>query len=198
MVRNQETEMAFHLTKMIAIGLTLFCYAASGAEKDRKLKSSKFEEAAVFERSLPPLLEGLTNAKDLKLYEGLPGRGPGSQLAKERTEKKTTKLHGFDFYLPPLEPQAEAAEEIDRLARDAASYSVFRPKFCGGFHPDWALEWTEGKSRYRLLICFGCYEAQLFGPKDELWMDVKKEAFTRFETLLKKHRKQLPEKIDAE
>ncbi|MEI8379822.1 MAG: hypothetical protein WCJ09_06825 [Planctomycetota bacterium] len=46
---------------------------------------------------------------------------------------------------------------------------------CGGFHPDWCVEFIAGQDVYQVLVCFGCREARLYGPMNEVFSDLKKD-----------------------
>jgi hypothetical protein len=117
------------------------------------------------------------------------------QLKKELAGKKTIKLHDYSFYERPLALAADEVAALSKLSSDADSYwSYGGPKLCGGFHPDYCLSWKDGDATYQLLFCFGCHEMKLYGPKEELVVDLRQDAFKQFEALLKKHRDQRPER----
>lgn len=63
---------------------------------------------------------------------------------------------------------------------------------CGGFHPDFCLEWQDGDATYQVLICFGCYEVKCYGPRTELWCDIQESAYDQFKKVLRKYRKSRP------
>ncbi len=66
------------------------------------------------------------------------------------------------------DPRAETRrrERLKTLLSDPGSYAAYSgEKKCGGFHPDHAVEWTAGGRTYQVLICFGCFEAKIYGPK---------------------------------
>ena len=46
--------------------------------------------------------------------------------------------------------------------------------------PDHYLTWKDGTTTYELLICFDCHEMKLYGPKQELLADIRKEVFALF------------------
>jgi hypothetical protein len=115
------------------------------------------------------------------------------QLKKELATKKTVRIHDFPFYERPLALAADEVEPLRRLSAAGSSYQTYGgPKACGGYHPDYCLAWKDGNVTYHLLICFGCHEMKLYGPKSELIVDIGEEAFKTFETALKKHRDQRP------
>jgi len=141
-----------------------------------------------------PVTKGMSQASALTLYECLPHQSwEGELLKKELATKKTITIHGFPFYERPLSIAAADVEELRRLSVAADSFSPYGgPKACGGYHPDYCLAWKDGPTTYELLICFGCHEMKLFSPKQEELADIRKDAFERFETILKKYQDQRP------
>lgn len=88
---------------------------------------------------------------------------------------------------------ADEIEPLRRLACAADSYwSYGGPKLCGGFHPDYCLAWKDGEAAYHFLICFGCHEVKLYGPRTELILDLRKESYAAFKAALETHRAQRP------
>jgi hypothetical protein len=70
-------------------------------------------------------------------------------------------------------------------------------KLCGGYHPDWCIEWKDGESVYKVLLCFHCEEARLYGPNNELWSDLDKKALKKLVEILRPYRKNSPEADDG-
>jgi len=141
-----------------------------------------------------PISEAIRRASSLTLFEGLPHqeREP-DQLKNELATKKTVRIHDYPFYEQPLALAPEDLEPLRRLSAAAETYSSYAgPKRCGGYHPDYGLAWKDGDSTYHLLICFGCQEMKLFGPKQELLADIRSDSFKQFESILKKYRAQRP------
>src|SRR5262249_38836674 len=92
----------------------------------------------------------------------------------------------------------EDAKKLTELFCAADSFEKYRgPKKCGGFHPDYCIEWQDGKDVYQVLVCFGCNEVKCYGPKSDLHCDVKKEAMEQFAKILKTYRKNRPEKKEG-
>jgi hypothetical protein len=143
-----------------------------------------------------PISEGIRRASSLTLYEGLPHQSiEAAQLKVELATKKTIQLHGFPFYERALPVAAEEIEPLRRLSASADSFSHYDgPKKCGGYHPDYALAWKDGGTIHHLLICFGCHEMKLYGPRHELITDIRDDAYKQFETLLRKYRDQRPKR----
>jgi len=145
-----------------------------------------------------PISEGIKRAATLTLYEGLPHQHwEAQQLEKELAAKKTVRFHGYPFYERSLAISTNEVELLRRLSADTESYwSYGGEKLCGGYHPDYCLEWKDGEATYHLLICFGCDEMKLYGPKSELLLDIRTDVMKKFESVLKKHRSQRPKKSD--
>jgi hypothetical protein len=142
----------------------------------------------------PLVTKGVSQSSSLTLYEGLPHQGwEADLLKKELATKRTVTIRGFPFYERPLSVAAADVEELRRLCAAADSFSTYAgPKACGGYHPDYCLSWKDGATTYELLICFGCHEMKFFDPKHEELVDIRKDAFERFEAILKKYRDQRP------
>jgi cytochrome c553 len=161
-----------------------------GCKADRRRLSAK--ERAEF----APISKGINHASSLTLYEGLPHQTWEPEvLAKELATKKTIVRHEFPFYERPLPVAAGDVEALRRLSAAGESFAPYLgPKNCGGYHPDYCLAWKDAETTYELLICFGCHEMKLYGPKQEMLVDIKKEPFTQFEKTLQKYQAQRPKR----
>jgi hypothetical protein len=121
------------------------------------------------------LFATLHQADRVTLYEGLPRWfGERDLLEEEQRSKPWIDLHRFPFYTPPLGlPAADRARLTVLLGSEASFRQVGDVvKGCGGFHPDFAVEWAVGDRVYHCLICFGCSEVQVFGPGGELHCEI--------------------------
>lgn len=143
-----------------------------------------------------PIAAGVRKATKVVLHEGLPHQTfEREELARELKAKKTEQLNGFPFYAETLPLKPEDAKKLTDLFCEPKSFVKFQGyKLCGGFHPDYCIEWQDGKDVYRVHVCFGCHEVKCFGPKIELYCDVRGEAYKEFERILKPYRKNRPEK----
>lgn len=94
------------------------------------------------------------------IHEGLPHhRAKPEILAKELRRKDTATIGSFHFYTPSV--AVTHPEILQHILWSSDSILVYRGfmKACGGFHPDFAVEWFDADgSRYYALICFGCGE----------------------------------------
>lgn len=141
-----------------------------------------------------PLAAAVAKADQVTLYEGLPHPMFEKKLLDEELKnRKTVQHHGFPFYVEPLPLKERDAKELTKLFTDAKSFARFSGyKLCGGFHPDYCIEWHVGNEVYRCLVCFGCHEIKVFGSKSELYCDIANQAYSRFKELLEPYRKNRP------
>ena len=142
-----------------------------------------------------PLAERLNGADaQVTLLEGLPHQlVEHSSFLQERDRKNCVDIGGYYFYKKPL-PLAPADESSLRaIATELATYHPYSgPKRCGGFHPDYALRWGDGRDAVYTLICFGCHETQTLGRKDYLIADLPEPAYRQLEAALGKRHSQRP------
>lgn len=122
----------------------------------------------------------ISQAKELEIFEGLP-RGTKQQLKKIKDENKTVEIDGWSFYAEPLKTKPSTIEDL-RLA--LISYQLFEPysgpKFCGGFHPDFCVEFKTDDKTYFVQICFGCEEAAFIAPSEKMVFDFNRTAWKTF------------------
>jgi hypothetical protein len=143
---------------------------------------------------LPKFVEALEKTKEITVFEGLPHqRQEPAELKRERRSKKCVKLHGYWFY-----GDARVAADEDFVSLRQAMLQrggIFDwggAKLCGGYHPDYLIRWRVDEGTYDALVCFGCHEIKLFGPKDRLYADLSKQAYEQLERGLSKFRKHRP------
>ena len=142
----------------------------------------------------PPASASISQAKRITLYEGLPHQmyEPKALLA-ERNAKSTVQFNGFPFYEETLDLKAVDTEELKAMLSSPRSFEPYSgEKKCGGFHPDYAIEWSVGGKTYRCLVCFGCEEARIHGPGDVIEYDIEHATFKRLNQLLTPYRKNRP------
>lgn len=116
----------------------------------------------------------IQKADKVRLFEGLPHQEFAAKLLEQELKtKKTVNFQGFPFYEELLELKEADAKELTLFFRDRKSFKPYwGPKGCGGFHPDYCVEWQVGQESCRALICFGCGETMLFGPNIEIYCDI--------------------------
>jgi hypothetical protein len=169
--------------------LTLFglTFALTARADDVPETSTKFDD-------LKPLIATLAKADKVVLHEGLPRPGDKS-FNTEKTTKKTVTIANWLFYAEPLDFKDKDESKLTDLIGSEKTFAAFSGvKKCGGFHPDYALEWRVGKDTYYALICFGCHEVKVYGPGKGAYADIAKDGYNSLTALLKPYRKNRPER----
>jgi hypothetical protein len=141
-----------------------------------------------------PLAALVSKADKVVVYEGLPHQTWEGDLREEELKnKKTVKLHEFPFYMEALKLKDGDAKLLTELFTAADSFEQYGgAKLCGGFHPDYCIEWHIGDDKVRCHVCFGCHEVKVYGPKSELYCDITNAGYLKFEAALKPYRQQRP------
>ncbi|WP_435017920.1 hypothetical protein TA3x_005543 [Tundrisphaera sp. TA3] len=151
---------------------------------------------------LPQVYQTIRRADEIVVYEGLPHHAYEQELfEEERKVRPIVMLSDFPFYREPLAMKAEDVATLRDLIGARGTYAGISSnveKTCGGFHPDFAVEWSvEGKVT-RCLICFGCFEARFVDPEGaRSFYDLKTERVAgkmraKLMDLLKAYRKNRP------
>ncbi len=93
--------------------------------------------------------EVVQRAEKVVLYEGLPHQlYEGPSLENERQTKAVQELDGYTFYEEPLALAGDDTTRLSEILGDSKTYKPFTgEKKCGGFHPDYAVEWHIGADR---------------------------------------------------
>ena len=138
----------------------------------------------------------MQQAGALRLLEGLPHPMNEQQLfARERKRTDIQDRHGHWFYAEALNAPPELLQSVRDIVANAASFArLTGTKFCGGFHPDYALEWQNQGADRITLLCFGCRESKLFGSGRSNHVDMTEDAAKRLQELLKGVRQFRPER----
>lgn len=161
----------------------------------QKRLRDRVERDASYLGAVAGYLQAVARAETLTLYEGLPHPREEKLMAEEIKKSSTVVLSGFHFYAQRRSPREADVRPFRQLSSDYRSFEPYGgPKFCGGYHPDWCLEWQLGDDGevYQLFICLGCHEAHFVGPRGELRVDIQSPAYERFRDLLKPYDKNRP------
>jgi len=144
---------------------------------------------------MPRFADSFAQGRNVLIYEGLPSPYTNGDLFRsELNAKQTVKMHGFYFYLPPVNLAAADKAALQSMMADGASLISWRgEKPCMAYHPDFAIDWQDaGGRRYDALLCFGCGEVKFYGPGSGLYCDMVQPAHKAFAVLLRKYNKNLP------
>ena len=110
----------------------------------------------------PAWVNSFNISTTFSVYEGLPHPTWETELLEQEKQRSDlANIDGFDFYTPSVavnEKQILQFKEV--LGDNDLYYTPLGLKDCG-FHPDFAVEWTDSETHYQLLICFTCNEVQI-------------------------------------
>jgi len=94
-------------------------------------------------------------------------------------------LHGFDFYTEKLTISEETVEQLSKWFSDPETFSNWSgEKKCGGFHPDYAIEWKNGSQSVLVLFCLSCHEIKAYLGGRAVRLDVNEKAYAHARKLL--------------
>ena len=129
----------------------------------------------------------VASAKEVLVYEGLPHPGFEHDLyVRELKRPDVLWFEGYPFYAEPLlvsEAERRTLTEI-AVRQDGHVSMDGLTKFCGGFHPDYAIIWKNDGKKSGSLVCFGCHEWKNFTPAGRLYEDLDKAAYDELRALL--------------
>lgn len=121
------------------------------------------------------------------VYEGTPG---DFNTEKQDPNRSTMIIDGFEFYADATKLNPSKVETINTLIRDRTAFLDYRGmKLCGGFHPDYCIEWRfeEGGQTWqsRAFACLGCHEWRLINKTSALHADMADFVVPRLISILK-------------
>lgn len=178
------------LWPMLAVFLLIGCSQASKVEVDQEQPA---QVSTKFER-LSSVLTGIQESGAVSLYEGLPSIFWDPQLREqELNQKKIIKLHGYPFYEELLALKDADTQQLRALLSAKQSFKPYRSrKECGGYDPEYCVQWKKGDSITQVLISLECGEVKMFGPQSELLCDLSPEAHQKLKQLLGGYQKNNP------
>jgi hypothetical protein len=154
------------------------------------------------DRSLPdltPFLSAVAKANHVAVYEGLPHQAWDRELyAVEVKRTDIVWFEGYPFYATPLAVPEYELKSITEIALDRGGHLPFGGyKLCGGYHPDYAVIWSNAGERSGSLICFGCHEWKNFTPAGRLYEDLGTASYDKLRRILSKYVIQRPKRKDG-
>ena len=135
---------------------------------------------ATEQESLRAVARDFRQARNIKVYHGLahPKRD-ADQYAEQLRSVPHQFFAGFAFHRQPESVPPAMVKDIVDLYCDPGSHQVLSaPKTtCAGFHPDYALVWSDRRGQRVLQICYGCHEWKYMGPGGVLYTDINEPAY---------------------
>jgi len=171
------------MTRSLALIATLFFVGCLSAK----------ERAPATEEASKEIRLAITDSERVNVYEGLPHQMFERELlAQESKRKDTEKMGSYRFYTPSV--AASNPEVLKRLLSSPDTIQVFRgEKLCGGFHPDYAVEWFDADgTTFFAQICFGCHEIIYSDGKNEFRYDFENKPFEKLKKELAPYAKKRP------
>jgi len=149
---------------------------------------------------LADILTGISSAGEVLFYEGLPSEFWEPELrARELKGKETIRLHGYAVYDEAQQLPAEDAEPLTAIFSARESFAPYRGrKSCGGFQPEFCLEWRAGDASTQALISLECGEVKLYGPRGELYCDLASEVVLKLKPRLIPYQRNSPDNRSGE
>lgn len=148
--------------------------------------SLKSEDIGVDFSAFEGLSAEIKKAGTLVVYKGFPRR---HELPDDAPEPKKDPNIAIDGYV--FQPHAYAVDEkaVAKLREICSTKDAFKkwrgPKKCGGYHPDYCLQFKNGDTVTSVLLCYGCNEAKFFGSKANLYVDADAGALEAMQIILK-------------
>jgi hypothetical protein len=133
----------------------------------------------------------LKSARDVVIYRGLAHPAAESARYEQQVRKGGwVEFEDFKFHAEPAEFKAGTADKVLALYNRSASHEALVTKTtCDGFHPDYALVWSQDGHQRVLQICHGCHEWKFHGPGGTVHTDIEDDTyFKELRPLLPKNR----------
>jgi hypothetical protein len=130
--------------------------------------------------SLRAVSADFRQAKNIKVYHGLAHPRRDAEIYAEQLRSEPHDFFaGFAFHQKPVPVSASRVKQIVDLYCNADSHQALSsPKTtCAGFHPDYALVWSDIHGQRVLQICYGCHEWKYIGPGGILHTDINEPAY---------------------
>jgi hypothetical protein len=145
-----------------------------------------YDSPLYFQQSIRPLLAGIASDAPLQAYEGVPhSHWPRPLLVREATGQPLT-LGDFLFFKTPAPIEPEDVSRLAALCSAETTFGPYRgPQSSATFRPDWCLLWKRPQDECRVVLCFECRQARLYGPKEGIWSELDDEALRQFGAILK-------------
>lgn len=189
-IRSGMTFLAVSFGGALLWGLLFNVVAAEDPARTTGRKSEGVAGAEInhVERfaSVTAFVKLLGESKDVRLCVGVRRLEVGEREGDNYKGKEVVDRKGFKFLAQPRSVSGDRLRILNKSLTGADVFAPFAgPKFCGGFHPDYLLEWKRGGKHYQALFCFGCHEIRWFEADDyEVWCDMTESgAKTLKETL---------------
>lgn len=157
--------------------------------------SSPDEQTPLGKEVSSKIRQAIKDSAHIYVHEGLPHQMfERDLLATESQRTDTIEIGSFRFYTPSV--SASNPNLLKSILSSADSIILHEPntfKLCGGFHPDYAIEWFgPNRKRYHALICFGCADIIYTDGENNFSYELEKEAYKTLKDTLSHYSKKRP------
>jgi hypothetical protein len=182
---------------LLAVSLWLLCFAGCSSDTERLPDLPRADRSL---GNISKFISAVATSENVSVYEGLPHQNwERDAYTAELRRGDLIWLEGYPFYRNSLALTDDEKQTLTAIAVNKESHVPHvLPKFCGEFHPDYAIVWTAKGKTSGSLICFGCEEWKNFTPQGRLHEDLAPSAYRQLQTLLSKHVVQRPRTTVAE
>lgn len=138
-------------------------------------------------------VQSFSSASTIYVYEGLPHQTFGAELLEQELKRDDViHLHDFPFYNPKVALAKEHQRTLQELFTTKNILPFSGEKNCGGFHPDYVLEWDFENQAAHILICFGCNEIKIVHNNKSSRHDLTPRTLEQLEEVLIHYMKKRP------
>lgn len=140
--------------------------ARATSQESKGIAGAEIDHAERF-ASVTAFVKLLGEAKEMRLYIRLPRAEVGEREGDNYKARDVATRKDFKFFDPPHPVSGERLRILNKSLTRADVFAPFGgPKLCGGFHPDYLLEWKSQGKHYQALFCFGCHEIRWFEAEE--------------------------------
>lgn len=113
------------------------------------------------------------------VYRGLAHPQVETSLYEKQVEAGGwVEFEDFKFFKEPVDVPRETIDRVLSLYAESNSHQAWGEKdLCPGFHPDYAIVWSDGGTQRVIQFCYGCHEWKFFGPGGMLYTDISEDAY---------------------
>lgn len=123
-------------------------------------------------------VRSMSSAETVSIWEGVERSVDADDISEFARRHEVRSIRGHAFYSKPLVCSGLAAARLTALVVDRKTLAgPGGGKFCGGFHPDLALDYGS----VTVLVCFGCRDLRYHTAQASVTFDMTEQSLANFE-----------------
>ena len=136
-------------------------------------------------KKLSRVVDLLDSGAQLEIYRGVPRALVNDfeeSLGNRRSDNKELMSRYASVFYARGEPASiKDSKKLLALVKTPQSFKEFSGfKFCGWFHPNYALVWIKGKRVVEIHVCLTCHEIKIFHSRLEIYCEMDDDAYQQF------------------